>query len=118
MPGIIRSWSDRGVAGSLSATTPAPAWTPDWKDNDQQYYHVDVAGWRAEVADKIVKEVGDRLRFLGRVAVLHRVEAPGRLHRAVRIALEFGGQSRRTQCQRAIGWQGSRAESGGKSASS
>jgi len=23
-----------------------------------------VAGWRAEVADKIVKEVGDRLRFL------------------------------------------------------
>jgi excinuclease ABC subunit A len=25
---------------------------------------LDVAGWRAEVADKIVKEVGDRLRFL------------------------------------------------------
>src|SRR5688572_28538555 len=28
------------------------------------FQSLDVAGWRAEVADKIVKEVGDRLRFL------------------------------------------------------
>jgi excinuclease ABC subunit A len=33
-------------------------------DAKQLFAHLDVPGWRAEVADKIVKEVGDRLRFL------------------------------------------------------
>jgi excinuclease ABC subunit A len=33
-------------------------------DAKQLFGGLDVAGWRAEVADKIVKEVGDRLRFL------------------------------------------------------
>ena len=33
-------------------------------DAKQLFGSLDVAGWRAEVADKIVKEVGDRLRFL------------------------------------------------------
>jgi excinuclease ABC subunit A len=33
-------------------------------DAKQLFSSLDVAGWRAEVADKIVKEVGDRLRFL------------------------------------------------------
>jgi excinuclease ABC subunit A len=33
-------------------------------DARQLFASLDVAGWRAEVADKIVKEVGDRLRFL------------------------------------------------------
>jgi excinuclease ABC subunit A len=33
-------------------------------DAKQMFVSLDVAGWRAEVADKIVKEVGDRLRFL------------------------------------------------------
>jgi excinuclease ABC subunit A len=33
-------------------------------DAKKMFGSLDVAGWRAEVADKIVKEVGDRLRFL------------------------------------------------------
>ena len=33
-------------------------------DAKQLFARLDVPGWRAEVADKIVKEVGDRLRFL------------------------------------------------------
>jgi excinuclease ABC subunit A len=33
-------------------------------DAKAMFASLDVAGWRAEVADKIVKEVGDRLRFL------------------------------------------------------
>jgi excinuclease ABC subunit A len=33
-------------------------------DAKKVFGNLDVAGWRAEVADKIVKEVGDRLRFL------------------------------------------------------
>jgi excinuclease ABC subunit A len=33
-------------------------------DARRLFASLDVAGWRAEVADKIVKEVGDRLRFL------------------------------------------------------
>jgi excinuclease ABC subunit A len=33
-------------------------------DAKRLFGSLDVAGWRAEVADKIVKEVGDRLRFL------------------------------------------------------
>ncbi len=33
-------------------------------DAKQLFAKLDVPGWRAEVADKIVKEVGDRLRFL------------------------------------------------------
>jgi excinuclease ABC subunit A len=33
-------------------------------DAKQLFGSLDVAGWRAEVADKIVKEVGNRLRFL------------------------------------------------------
>ena len=33
-------------------------------DAKQMFSSLEVAGWRAEVADKIVKEVGDRLRFL------------------------------------------------------
>ena len=33
-------------------------------DAKQMFGSLDVAGWRAEVADKIVKEVGDRLKFL------------------------------------------------------
>ena len=33
-------------------------------DAKQLFASLDVAGWRAEVADKIVKEVGNRLRFL------------------------------------------------------
>jgi excinuclease ABC subunit A len=33
-------------------------------DAKAMFGKLDVAGWRAEVADKIVKEVGDRLRFL------------------------------------------------------
>jgi excinuclease ABC subunit A len=33
-------------------------------DAKQLFGNLDVAGWRAEVADKIVKEVGDRLKFL------------------------------------------------------
>jgi excinuclease ABC subunit A len=33
-------------------------------DAKRLFASLDVAGWRAEVADKIVKEVGDRLRFL------------------------------------------------------
>ncbi len=33
-------------------------------DAKKMFLSLDVAGWRAEVADKIVKEVGDRLKFL------------------------------------------------------
>ncbi len=33
-------------------------------DARKMFGSLDVAGWRAEVADKIVKEVGDRLKFL------------------------------------------------------
>jgi excinuclease ABC subunit A len=33
-------------------------------DAKQMFASLDVAGWRGEVADKIVKEVGDRLKFL------------------------------------------------------
>ena len=33
-------------------------------DAKKMFGSLDVAGWRAEVADKIVKEVGDRLKFL------------------------------------------------------
>jgi excinuclease ABC subunit A len=33
-------------------------------DAKQMFGSLDVAGWRAEVADKIVKEVGNRLKFL------------------------------------------------------
>jgi excinuclease ABC subunit A len=33
-------------------------------DAKQMFVKLDVPGWRAEVADKIVKEVGDRLKFL------------------------------------------------------
>src|ERR1044071_5567682 len=33
-------------------------------DAKKMFGSLDVTGWRAEVADKIVKEVGDRLRFL------------------------------------------------------
>jgi excinuclease ABC subunit A len=33
-------------------------------DAKKMFGTLDVAGWRAEVADKIVKEVGDRLKFL------------------------------------------------------
>ena len=35
-----------------------------WATRRQMFGSLDVAGWRAEVADKIVKEVGDRLKFL------------------------------------------------------
>ena len=38
--------------------------TSPWAMPRQMFGSLDVAGWRAEVADKIVKEVGDRLKFL------------------------------------------------------
>ena len=48
-----------------SARTPCPEIAHlTVGDAKQMFGSLDVTGWRAEVADKIVKEVGDRLRFL------------------------------------------------------
>ncbi|QJW84649.1 hypothetical protein HK414_16010 [Ramlibacter terrae] len=49
---------------TLNGVTTKTKWTPEWKDAQQQYYHVDVAGWR----DKYV-----RMQSGARAAVLRVV---------------------------------------------
>src|SRR5690606_30755746 len=39
-------YSDAKLHKTLNGTTTVDSWTPDWAQNEELYYHVDVAGWR------------------------------------------------------------------------